>query len=142
MSRIAPRKGPTNVTLIHVPRPPKTAMNPDRPVSSLLRNQIEHLHGAEQRLPVRFRSKIYINAIKTQAEAARYCREVTEAIQHAHAEAAAARAGRVVDLAAAAPEPMVSNPKASKRSRAEKNPASPRVKKKAANSPGDDGKRR
>jgi hypothetical protein len=69
-------------------------MNPDRPVSSLLRTQIEHLHAAEQRLPLRYRTNIYVNAIKTQGEAAQYSREVTEAIQDAHGDAAAARARR------------------------------------------------
>ncbi len=90
------------MTLIHVPRPPKSAMNPNRPVSSLLRTQIEHLHEAEQRLPLRYRTNIYVNAIKTQGEAAQYSREVTEAIQNAHLEAAAQRAKRKPGLAIAA----------------------------------------
>jgi len=109
------------MTLIHVPRPPKSAMNPDRPVSSLLRTQIEHLHEAEQRLPLRYRTNIYVNAIKTQGEAAQYSREVTEAIQNAHGDAAAARAGRVIDIAAGAHEPTANKGTgASKRKKKEK----------------------
>jgi len=114
------------VTLIHVPRPPKSAMNTERPVSSLLKNQIEHLHLAEQRLPLHFRSRTYVNAIKTHAEAADYCREVTEAILNAHQEATARRAGRVVEIAAAAekqptkgPRPVVGK-KTAKKKRANK----------------------
>jgi hypothetical protein len=82
------------MTIIHVPRPPQSAMDPDRPASSLLRTQAEHLQHAERRLPLRYRSKIYVKAIKTEGEAARYIREVTEAIHAAHADAAAQRARR------------------------------------------------
>ena len=83
------------MTLIHVPRPPKTAMDLNRPISSLVKAQIEHLQEAEKRLPLRHRSEIYTNAIKTESEAAAYVRAVTEAIHKAHGEAAARRAGRV-----------------------------------------------
>jgi len=80
------------MTLIHVPRPSKMARNPDRPVSSLLLAQIQHLQHAERRLPLRYRTEIYVHAVKTEGEAARYIREVTEAIHQAHADAAAQRA--------------------------------------------------
>ena len=79
------------MALIPVPRPPKDAGNPNRPVSSLLKSQVEHLHEAERRLPNRYHSDIYINAIKTEGEAAEYIRKVTEAIHHAHKDAAAQR---------------------------------------------------
>lgn len=97
------------MTLIHVPRP-KSAWNPDRPVNALLKVQMEHLSNAERRLPLRFRSEIYVNAIQTEGEAAEYIRKVTEAIQAAHAEAAAKRAKpaairkRVIEIAAVADE--------------------------------------
>ena len=83
------------MTLIHVPKPPKSARNPNRPASSLLRVQIEHLHKAEKRLPLRYRTNIYINAIRTEGEAAEYIREVTEAIHKAHQEAATRRSPEV-----------------------------------------------
>ena len=76
------------MTLIHVPKPTKSAMNPNRSVSSLLQAQIQHLHAAERKLPLRYHSEIYVNAIKTEGEAAAYIRKVTEAIHKAHAEAA------------------------------------------------------
>jgi len=41
-------------------------MNPDRPVSSLLKTQIVHLQEAEFRLPVNRQTNIYINRIKTE----------------------------------------------------------------------------
>ena len=98
------------MTLIHVPRLPKNAFDPNRPVSALLKAQIEYLHDAERRLPLRYRSEVYINAIKTEGEAAKYIREVTEAIHNAHAEATAARVKvpsqrkRMIERAAVAEE--------------------------------------
>jgi hypothetical protein len=72
------------MVLIPVPKPPKSAMNPDRPVSTLLKSQIEYLQEAEFRLPVKMQTNIYINAIKTEGEAADYIRRVTEALHKAH----------------------------------------------------------
>ncbi|MGA7766078.1 MAG: hypothetical protein WCA27_07605 [Candidatus Sulfotelmatobacter sp.] len=60
-------------------------------MSSLLKMQIEHLHEAEKRLPLRHHSGIYINAIKTEGEAAKYIHAVTEAIHEAHEDAEATR---------------------------------------------------
>ena len=82
------------MTVIQVPKPPKSAWNPNRALSTLLQSQIEHLSEAEKRLPHKYKSQIYINAIKTEGEAAEYIRKVTAAIQRAHADAAAKRAKR------------------------------------------------
>jgi hypothetical protein len=90
--------------MIKVPRPPKSAHDPGRPLTSLLKSQIEHLHEAERRLPLRYRTEIYINAIATEGEAANYIRNVTEAIHQAHADAERARRTRErrLEIAAAA----------------------------------------
>ena len=94
---------------IHVPRPSRKAMDPDRPVNALLLAQVSHLQHVERRLPLRFRSTIYTHAIKTEGEAAEYIREVTEAIHRAHADAAKRRAKRApkrgLAIAAAAEQP-------------------------------------
>jgi hypothetical protein len=82
------------MTMIHVPRPPKSSLNLNRPVSSLVLNQVEHMHIAEKRLPLRYRTAIYVNAIKTEGEAASYISEVTTAIHRAHKDAARRRARR------------------------------------------------
>ena len=82
------------MTMIHVPRPPKNSLNLNRPVSSLVLTQVEHMHTAEKRLPLRYRTEIYVNAIKTEGEAARYISEVTAAIHRAHDEAAKRRTER------------------------------------------------
>ena len=79
------------MTLIHVPRPPKSAMDPNRPINALLKTQIEHLYQAENRLPLRYQTDTYVNAIKTEGEAATYIRQVTEAIHQAHEDAKAQR---------------------------------------------------
>jgi hypothetical protein len=97
------------MALIHVPRP-RNAMDPNRPVNALLKAQMLHLHDAESKLPVRHHTDIYINAIKTEGEAANYIRRVTEAIHAAHAAAAAKRARPaakrklVIEIAAVADE--------------------------------------
>ncbi len=92
------------MTLIHVPNDFKGAMDPNRPVNALLKAQIQHLHAAENNLPLRHQTDIYINAIKTEGEAADYIRQVTTAIHEAH-EAAAASRTRGIAIAAAAQKP-------------------------------------
>ena len=103
------------MALIHVPRP-KNAYDPNRPMGSLLKAQVEHLREAESKLPLRYRNEIdtYIKAIKTEGEAARYIQKVTEAIHDAHADAERARRTRerkpaaarkrVIEIAAVADE--------------------------------------
>jgi|SRR5208282_1383144 len=94
-------------TKVIVPPVPKDASKQDRPVNALLKSQILHLHEAERRLPLRHHTDIYINAIKTEGEAAEYIRAVTEAIHAAHAAAATRRAKRragVIEIAAVADE--------------------------------------
>ena len=94
------------MTMIHVPRP-TNAFNPNRPVSALLKAQMEYLHEAEKRLPLRYHSEIYINAVKTEGEAAKYIKHVTEAIHEAHRDAATRakavpKRKRVIEIAAVA----------------------------------------
>jgi hypothetical protein len=72
------------MTIIKVPKPPKSAFNKDRKVSSLLRMQMELLQHAELRLPARQQTNIYINAIKKEGDAADYIRRVTQALHAAH----------------------------------------------------------
>src|SRR5438132_3755775 len=104
--------------VIHVPRPSKKAMNPERPANALLLSQVSHLQHAERRLPLRYRTKIYTHAIETEGEAAEYIREVTEAIHQAHADAAKRRAKparkRGLEIAAAAERPKRSSKKKTK----------------------------
>ena len=78
--------------VIKVPRPPKNAMDSNRPINALLLAQVSNLQHAERRLPLRYRSSIYTHAIKTEGEAAEYIRHVTEAIHQAHADAEKQRA--------------------------------------------------
>ena len=113
------------MTLIRVPKPPKSAYDPGRPASSLLKSQAEHLREAESKLPLRYRSEVYVKAIKTEEEAARYIRDVTQAIHEAHEHAERARRApkrkRVLEIAASADE-------RSKPKRAQRKPPSKRKK--------------
>ncbi len=79
------------MAIIQVPKPPKSAWDPNRPLSTLLKSQVEHLYEAERKLPHKYKSQIYINAIKTEGEAADYIQKVTAAIHRAHEDAAAGR---------------------------------------------------
>lgn len=96
--------------MISVPKLAKGSYNPDRPAGSLLMSQVEHLREAESKLPLKYRSEIYVRAIRTEGEAARYIKEVTEAIHEAHDDAARARMRRapkrkkVISIAAVADE--------------------------------------
>lgn len=95
---------------IKVPHPAAGSIDLNRPVNALLKMQLEHLLQAELRLPAEYQSHIYVNAIKTEGEAAEYIRSVTEAIHAAHADAAARRARPkvkrrgVIEIAAVADE--------------------------------------
>ncbi len=111
------------MTMIHVPRPdPKSAMDRNRAVNTLLKVQIERLHEAEMKLPAGMQTETYINAIKTEGEAADYVRSVTEAIRAAHVGAAAKRVARpvvkrrhVIEIAAVAEERPVRKRKSPKK---------------------------
>ncbi len=96
------------MVLISVPKPPKSAYNPDRPVTSLLKSHVEHMREAESKLPLKYRSDFYAKAVRTEGEAAEYIRDVTEAIHEAHAEAEKRRGTRKskrrLEIAAAADE--------------------------------------
>jgi hypothetical protein len=91
--------------VIQVPRPPKTARDPNRPANTLIMTQVSQLQHAERRLPLRYRTQIYTHAIQTEGEAAEYIREVTEAIHQAHDDAAKRRSKRGLSIAAAAEKP-------------------------------------
>ena len=78
------------MNLIAVPKP-KSTMSQNRPMNTLLRAQVEHLQHVERRIPLKYRSKIYTQAIKTEGEEAAYIRHMTEAIHQAHLDAAKKR---------------------------------------------------
>lgn len=79
------------MAIISVPKPPKDAFNKGRPVSGLIKAHLEHLQRAEFRLPANLQTNIYINAIKTEGEAADYIRLVTERLHEAHGREVASK---------------------------------------------------
>lgn len=67
------------VLRIDVPHPPASAMNPNRPVTELIKAQLRHIRHAESgRLPKHKRSDIKLEDIRTEAQAAAYIRSVTK----------------------------------------------------------------
>lgn len=56
----------------------KKAYNPDRPISSLIRTQLLHLHHAEHlSVPPKERTNININTLHSERQASRYIQSVT-----------------------------------------------------------------
>jgi hypothetical protein len=92
------------MTVIKLPKTPKSAYNPRRPASALLLSQIEHLEHAVGLEPKRVK--------RTEGDAARYIAKLTaELLKQAQAPAAPAPsplAGRAP--AAASPSPSVTQP--------------------------------
>jgi hypothetical protein len=62
---------------ITVPSVPKEAFNKDRPISDLVRKQIEHFKHVEEKLPADIRSKLPQHSVATEDEAARYIGAMT-----------------------------------------------------------------
>lgn len=62
---------------IQVPRPPKEAFNKDRPVSDLIRSQVEHFRHVESKLTQAQRSILPQDYIRTEHEAAQYISAMT-----------------------------------------------------------------
>jgi hypothetical protein len=68
--------------IVRVPKPRRTAYNPNRPLDKnlLIKHQVEHFHEADLNLPQEWQTGIDISTITTEGEAAAYIRKVTEAI--------------------------------------------------------------
>jgi len=66
-------------TAIRIPIPPASAMNKDRPISSLIQAQLLHIQHAESaRLPKEKRVGVKLEDIHTEAEAASYIAAITK----------------------------------------------------------------
>src|SRR4051794_10534534 len=104
------------MVVIRVPKTPASAMNPNRRISSLLRNQIEHLQEAEFRLPANRQSNIYINDLKTEGQAAEYIRIVTAELHPQAAPKRKRHKTKTFSIAAYAPKKPRSSSKAQLRS--------------------------
>jgi hypothetical protein len=65
---------------IKILQPEAGSFRKERPLSALLRNQIQHLHEVEKTLPPEKRTAVDVAAIRTEAEAAAYIRKITAAL--------------------------------------------------------------
>ena len=66
---------------IHVPGPPKQAFDKKRPISDLIRAQVNHLKHVEASLPADQRSGIPPHEITTESDAASYIAAMTKLFQ-------------------------------------------------------------
>jgi hypothetical protein len=91
------------------------AYNSDRPISSLIRTQLLHLHYAEQlKVPPEEHTNININTLHTEREASEYIQKVT-ALLHKHGKQAAKKSKR--------PKKKASGKKAGDKARKKMKPA-------------------
>ena len=67
--------------VIHVPPPPKTAFNKLRPISDLIRAQVNHLKHLEVKLSPEQRQGIPEHRITTEQDAAIYIAEMTRRLR-------------------------------------------------------------
>lgn len=74
----------------------KEAYDHDRPISSLIRTQLQHLQAAEHQLPKKDHTHININRLHTEREASEYIQKVTAKLhpQDKPAKRKAAAAGK------------------------------------------------
>jgi len=70
------------MAIIPVPKPNRSAYNPNRPLRSnaLVAAQVQHFAEADKNLPAEFQTGVEAATIQTEGEAATYIRKVTEAI--------------------------------------------------------------
>lgn len=111
------------MAVINVPKPPKSAFNKNRRLSTLLEWQIYHAQEAELSMPVGHTTDVYVNTIKTEGEAADYIRQITEKVHELHGvpipkpkkKTKTAPRGRIAIAAAA--EPVRKRPKTTRTSK-------------------------
>jgi hypothetical protein len=67
---------------IRVPKAPRSAYNPNRPLekNTLLLNQVRHFREVEKTLPPEQQSGIDFDSIKTEAQAAQYIHKLTSVL--------------------------------------------------------------
>lgn len=69
------------VEIIAVPQPPPGSSNPDRQVSGLLQEHMQHIHEVEMTLPPEKQTGIDISQIKTMRQASEYIGKVTSILR-------------------------------------------------------------
>ena len=107
--------------VVAVPKPPKRAYDPDRPVSGLIENQIRHLQAAEWKLRPEHRSRIAAQTITTERQASAYIKHVTSKLHPQGApvapSTAAPKAGRATAAKPRGPRPAKKMPRSRSRRR-------------------------
>jgi hypothetical protein len=79
-------KKPSNIVqssnIVPMPKPSRTAYNPDRPLekNQLIQAQVVHFAEAERQLPPELQTNVDVASIKTEGQASQYIRQVTQAI--------------------------------------------------------------
>ena len=88
---------------IHVPRPPAEAFNKNRPVSDLIRAQVNHFKHVERKLSAEQRRAIPQQGVTTEAEAAQYIAAMTATLRGKAAATPSTSAAAVPGIRLVAP---------------------------------------
>lgn len=83
------------VTYVRIPVPARSSMNKKRPISDLVKAQLQHIHHAERaRVPEHKRDDQRVKKIRTEAQAASYIAAVTKVLHPKRKPASASPARR------------------------------------------------
>lgn len=76
--------------VVKIPKPARTAYNPDRPLekNQLIHAQVKHFQEADLGLPPELQTGVDIASILTEGQASEYIRRVTRAIHESGGRAA------------------------------------------------------
>src|SRR5579859_511053 len=75
-------KGRLRMAKISVPKPATGSMNKNRPLSDLLRSQVQQMREVEKRLPHFHQTHTNVDEIRSEGQAAAYIRRVTSELHH------------------------------------------------------------
>lgn len=103
---------------VKVPKTPRSAYNPDRPITGLIENQVHQVAALEAKLPVGYRSRVDVASIKTERQAGEYLQAVTARLHRTAADAEAPSVQKVTQPRRQAKRPAAKRPIAVRRPKA------------------------
>jgi hypothetical protein len=73
---------PTPSNVVQVPKPSPNSFNKNRPLTKnlLILNQVKHFREVEKTLPPEQQTRIDVDAIQTEGQAAEYIRKLTKVL--------------------------------------------------------------
>ena len=91
---------------VHVPRPPQSSFNKNRPISDLIKAQIKHFQHLEAKLPPQDRSPLAAHELTTESAAAQYIAHMTSVLCRLGSEARKGQRAKPRVIARRSPAPI------------------------------------